>query len=252
MPYTDEGVRQRIASVKNWYHRIEVRPGIVTPGVNDSPTCLRLLNLPADCRGLRVLDLGTRDGFFAFELERRGAEVVAVDYQPCDATGFRVAAELVGSKVVYIQDNIYNLSPEKYGTFDLVLFLGLIYHLPDPLWCLSLVRAVCKNLLILETHAIDNCFSLPDGSAIPIASISNKLLDIPLMQFYAGDALNKDYSNYWGPNVKCMQEMLVESGFAVEEQLVQGSRAIFRCKVVANSQRHWQINVARGKLGIAA
>jgi hypothetical protein len=66
-------------------------PGITTPGINNTAQVLALLDLPDDARGLRVLDLGTR-GFFAFEMERRGAEVIAVDYIPKDQTGFAVAS----------------------------------------------------------------------------------------------------------------------------------------------------------------
>ena len=74
---SDEQVRERIAAVPHWYHQIEVRPGIVTPGINDSAGTLAQLDLPQDCTGLRALDIGARDGFFSFELERRGAQVVA-------------------------------------------------------------------------------------------------------------------------------------------------------------------------------
>ena len=66
----DPVTRAMIAGYKSWYHRIEVRPGIITPGANDSPLNLQMLQLPADCSGMRVLDIGARDGFFSFELER--------------------------------------------------------------------------------------------------------------------------------------------------------------------------------------
>ncbi len=93
---TDADARAMISAYPRWYHRIEVRPGLITPGVNDSPGTLQMLQLPSDCTGMRVLDIGTRDGFFAFELERRGADVVAVDYMPAERTGFPIAAQLLG------------------------------------------------------------------------------------------------------------------------------------------------------------
>jgi len=119
-------IRARIATVPVWYHQIDLGGGIITPGFNRSAEVLEWMDIPADCRGLRVLDVGARDGFFAFEFERRGAEVVAVDYLPRNETGFDVAAELLGSRVSYIEDNVYYLTPERYGTFDIVLFLGLL------------------------------------------------------------------------------------------------------------------------------
>jgi tRNA (mo5U34)-methyltransferase len=103
---TAANISEELAGFPHWYHRIEVAPGIVTPGINDSPAALRALGLPDDLTGRRVLDIGTRDGFFAFECERRGAEVVAVDAAPLEHTGFAIAARLLGSKVRYEQRSI--------------------------------------------------------------------------------------------------------------------------------------------------
>jgi len=213
---TDDEVRAQIATVAHWYHRIEVRPGIVTPGINDSPLVLRQLRLPDDCRNLRVLDLGTRDGYFAFELERRGAEVLAVDYMPLEVTGFSIASRLVGSRVRYLHENLYNLNPDTIGTFDLVLFLGLLYHLPDPIRALRIVRSLSRSRMILETLVIDD------------------LKSVPIMRFFPGDSLGGDPSNYWGPNVACVRAMLAETEFAVARDVQMGDRALFDCGVITN------------------
>ncbi|MEZ0389208.1 MAG: class I SAM-dependent methyltransferase, partial [Verrucomicrobium sp.] len=77
-----------------------------------------LFDFPQDCRGMRVLDIGTRDGYFAFECERRGAEVLAVDYFPAEQTGFAIAARLLNSSVEYRQKNMYELSAAELGQFD--------------------------------------------------------------------------------------------------------------------------------------
>jgi hypothetical protein len=89
MMRSDADVWNELNSVK---YQTPIQPGITTPGINNTAQVLALLDLPDDARGLRVLDLGTRDGFFAFEMERRGAEVIAVDYIPKDQTGFAVAS----------------------------------------------------------------------------------------------------------------------------------------------------------------
>src|SRR5215211_2845679 len=95
-----EEIDQVLSSTPHWYHQIELSPGVFTPGNNDSATFLALLELPRDLSGKRVLDLGTRDGYFAFEAERRGAaEVVAVDYVPATSTGFAAVAKFFDSKV---------------------------------------------------------------------------------------------------------------------------------------------------------
>ncbi len=262
---------ERIGSVKNWYHRIEVRPGVFTPGVNETAAVLRLLDLPADLTGKRVLDLGTRDGFFAFETARRGAAVVAVDYLASDQTGFKVAAELLsadvtytdaatrpvsppraadprGGQITYVQENIYNLSAGQHGTFDVVLCLGLLYHLPDPLHALRILRELCHDALYLETHVIDEALLRPDGTFVPMRALAAELPEIPLMQFFPGDALNNDFTNYWAPNLRCMELMLRESNFAVLETIPNGHRGIFKCRAGDNAQLKYFMDVATGAL----
>src|SRR5579859_2699392 len=85
------------ASVGHWHHAMQIYPGVITPGAYDPSELLPHLDLPDDCSQARVLDVGARDGFFAFELERRGAAVVAVDPQDPTESGFAVAAKWLGS-----------------------------------------------------------------------------------------------------------------------------------------------------------
>jgi tRNA (mo5U34)-methyltransferase len=240
-------VQTKVDSVPHWYHRIEVARGVVTPGVTNSDVYLPFLSIPEDCSGKRVLDLGTRDGYFAFEYERRGAEVVAIDYMPREATGFGVAAELLGSRVEYLQANIYDVRPERFGTFDIVLFLGLLYHLPDPLGALELVRAISRDMMFLETQLLDNALLMANGSFARLSDIAPKLDGIPLMQFYPGKALNDDWTNYWAPNLPCIVGMLNECRFRVGAHKVYGSRAIFRCTAVEDANLEHHMAIARGR-----
>jgi tRNA (mo5U34)-methyltransferase len=229
---SDKQIRERIAAVAHWYHQIEIRPGITTPGINNSAHTLRQLDLAARYDGLRVLDIGARDGYFSFELERRGAEVVAVDYMDPAETGFPVARELLGSSVDFHVENIYDLSPERHGTFDLVLFLGLLYHLRDPLLALDRIWDVCNPgaVLMLETQLLDNAVLLANGSFRALSDIDPTLNDMCLMQFYPEDSLNGDHSNYWAPNSACTRGMLRAAGFAVTSEAVGGARGIFHAR----------------------
>lgn len=229
--YTREEAIALTSAYTNWYHRIEVAEGVVTPGINDTPTYFGLFNFPQDCRGMRVLDIGTRDGYFAFEFERRGAEVLAVDYYPAEKTGFAIAAKLCNSEVEYLQKNIYELSAAELGQFDIVLLLGLIYHLPDPMLALSLGRALCRDRLYLETQVIDRAFLQEDGSFTTLQELQPGLLSRPIMQFYPRDALNNDFTNYWAPNEACMQAMLEENLFRVDRVIPNGARALFECTI---------------------
>ncbi len=228
-------------------HRIEVRPGIVTPGSTDSPLLLHHLGLPDDCSGLRVLDLGARDGFFSFEMERRGAEVLAIDYIPPDLTGFPIAAKILGSQVVFRQQNLYNLTADDLGTFDIVLFLGLLYHLPDPLWALRIVRSLCKTRMYMETIVIDNAMLMPDGTDVPLASIDPRLASLPIMQFFPGAVRDSDPTNWWGPNVRCVEALLAETAFSVERVTLFGDRrVVLACVAVPPSSSTYYLNSSSG------
>ena len=243
---SDADARAMVAAYPSWYHRIEVRPGIVTPGANDSPLNLRMLDLPPDCSGMRVLDLGARDGFFSFELERRGAEVLAIDYMPAERTGFPIAAQLLGSRVVLRQANLYHLTAAEIGTFDLVLFLGLLYHLPDPIRAIRIVRSLCTWRMYLETLVIDEAVLMPDGSEAPLAQIDQRLAAVPLMQFFPGAVCNGDPTNYWGPNVRCVEAMLAEAEFRVERVARVPRRAVFQCAAVSSPESAYFLNAADG------
>ncbi|MCU1349271.1 MAG: hypothetical protein JWO56_2301 [Acidobacteria bacterium] len=232
MDMTDDEVRARIAAVPHWYHPIELRHGIVTPGTNDARTVLEILDLPADCRGMRILDLGTRDGFFAFELERRGAEVVAVDYVAMTDSGFAVAAELLGSRVTYLQRNLYELTAAELGTFDIVLFLGLLYHLPDPLGALRVVRSLARQRMYLETLVLD---------------FGGEMDELPLMRFFAGSSWAGDPTNYWGPNVRCIEEMLGETEFTARRVVRFGDRGVFACETASSPVTAYYMQIATGR-----
>jgi tRNA (mo5U34)-methyltransferase len=154
-----EEARRRIAGL-NWWHTIEVAPGVVTPGSWDlRPTAARM-PWPSSIAGLRCLDVGTMDGFWAFELERRGAgEVLAIDPSAVAGPGprerFRVAAELLGSRAEYRDLDVYDLDPAAVGEFDLVVMGYVLQMLRDPLRGLEAVRSVCRgHLILLETVSI--------------------------------------------------------------------------------------------------
>lgn len=233
--------QELIDSVDPWYHQIEVLPGLTTPGVNDSQLVLRALDLPDDMSGLRVLDIGTRDGFFAFECERRGANVTAVDYMPSEQTGFPVARELLGSKVEFQQANVYDLSHEKFGEFDLVLFLGVLYHLRDPMLALDRIWDLCRGRLIVETQIIDDGLLTPEGDFVRLVDLDPRLSNIPLMQFYPGDSLNADPTCVWAPNEAGLRAMLEEVGFSVDGQFRLGQRGLaFATWQDDHERRYWR------------
>ncbi|HEY4096725.1 MAG TPA: methyltransferase domain-containing protein [Baekduia sp.] len=227
-PPTDrEEILARIAEVPHWHHAIPITPEITTPGVQHSAAMIETVQIPEDCTGMRVLDIGARDGLFSFEAERRGAtEIVALDNVPPEKTGFAVAKELLGSKAEYVTDNVYNLSAERFGTFDLVFFFGVLYHLRHPLLGLDRIWDVCNDgaLMYVETHMMDEGVVQWDGTFKKLDDYHPDLKDLPLVQFFPGTMLANDFTSKWGPSQVGLRGMLEAAGFDTTREWMVATR----------------------------
>ena len=208
--------RTRVGDVR-WYHTIDFGQGLVTAGVDDSAYRLARLDFPPSLGGRSVLDIGAWDGFFSFEAERRGAaRVLASDWYSWHGpgwgtkAGFELARTIFGSHVEDIDVDVMDLSPERVGTFDVVLFLGVLYHLPHPLLALERVAAVTRGLLILET-------------VVDLIGLRR-----PAMAFYPERQLNNDPTNWWGPNAAAVHAMLRAVGFARIRTVTPQRSVIYR------------------------
>jgi tRNA (mo5U34)-methyltransferase len=209
-----------VAAHGRWWHEIELPGGIVTPGDDSNRLKVPILDrigFPADMKGMRALDIGCSDGFFSFEMERRGADVLAIDFVPETYTGFAVARDILGSRVEYRMETVYNLTPAKHGTFDLVLFMGVLYHLRKPLAALDAIRSVTRTggEVYVGTMLIDEFVQLPDGRVTTLAELNPLLPSIPLWQAYPGGSLNGDFTNCTAPNRRALEVALEESQFRV-------------------------------------
>lgn len=181
-----------------WWHQIELPDGSVTPGLDRSAEKLAALHLP-DLKGKTVLDVGAFDGYFSFAAERLGASrVVAVDtyvwQRPGGKDGFEYARRALGSNVEDLEVEVLDISPETVGEFDVVFFLGVLYHMRHPLLSLEKMASVTKERLIMET-LVDLTF-----------------LRSPAAAFYPWKML-RDETNWWGPNKAAVVGMLQTVGF---------------------------------------
>jgi len=201
-----------VSQVKHWHHCIELLPGLVTPGSYDPAFLLEKLRLPARLDGSRVLDVGTSDGYFARELWRRGAAVSAVDYRGKTDHGYWVTEAVSGMEVAYHKQNIYDLSPAALGTFDTVLLLGVLYHLPDMLRAIHLMHSLTARHLFIETHC--------DNTAAP---------NIAYARYYKGRTLSGDPTNFWSPNRRCVLDMLEDAGFEIDRDEAWSDRLFVAC-----------------------
>jgi tRNA (mo5U34)-methyltransferase len=176
-----ERLRDRFDEI-GWYHTQELAPGLVTPGMFDLRPYVDRYGIPADLSGKRVLDVGTFEGFWAFELERRGATVTALDVdsvQELDwpprlrpqedgrrGEGFELARAAIGSSVERVGCSIYDASPDRLGgRFDLVFCGSVLIHLRDPMLALERMAGLCAGELIFADEYSRRLAWLPFGGA---------------------------------------------------------------------------------------
>jgi tRNA (mo5U34)-methyltransferase len=216
--------RSAVASVELWYHTMELAPGVVTPGWFDLRPIVERMPWP-DVRGKRCLDIGPWDGFLSFELERRGAaEVVATDIgSPAEwdwpallrgrgpaylerlagsspGAGLEVARRVLGSAVERVEISVYDLSPERLGSFDVIVCGSLLLHLRDPIRALEAIRGVCGGVF-LSAEQIRPGLTLLRRRA-------------PLMDFRAGERCQ-----WWIPNAAGHRAMVAAGGFEIERSV---------------------------------
>lgn len=197
-----EEAQRLVDAVPHWHHAYEIVPGVRSRGAYAPAPMMEQMGLPARLDGMTAIDIGCSDGFFTFELERRGADVLAVDASP-PTPGFALAHRLRGSSVEHVRDNIYDMTPARYGRFDIVLFCGVLYHLRHPLLGIDIASQLCRGTLAVETHGLDDGFVLPDGG---MGTLDDTRLQ--LMQFYPGRELSGDESNWWAPSLSCLSSMV--------------------------------------------
>lgn len=165
---------------------------------------LASFRLPADLRGKRVLDIGPWDGYYTFEMERRGAEVTSVDYVDLDT--FRMLHRAFDSKAKYLRMDVYELDPKQLGMFDIVLCLGVLYHLKHPLLTLEKICAVCRDVCVVDTFVVDG-EDRQRGIDPPL----------PYAEFYEMAELGGQLDNWTGPTVGAVEAWIRAAGFAWAE-----------------------------------
>lgn len=208
-----------------WYHSIELPDGSLIAGlikVEDQRARFDAFGIPADLRGARVLDVGAATGWCTFELERRGAEVVAVDC--VEYEDFRVAHKLLGSRADYRILDMEEMTPERLGVFDYVLFFGVLYHLRHPLLGLERICALTRNTAFVESFVCDGHLSDAERAAGPVT-----------MEFYESDELGGQIDNWVGPTQNCLLALCRSAGFVrAEFRYVSDRRAGVVCR------RRWE------------
>jgi tRNA (mo5U34)-methyltransferase len=209
----------RIRRHTGWWHSFELPGDAKIEGVSTlefQKERLAAFPIPENLQGKRVLDIGTWDGWFAFEMERRGAEVVAIDCW--DNPRFREMHAILNSRVDYRRFDVYELTPDRIGKFDIVLFMGVLYHLKHPLLALERVCALTTDLAAVESFVLREEHR-PKAAA-----------ERPLMEFYENDEMGGQTDNWCAPNLHCLLALCRTAGFArVEPREVLEFSACVAC-----------------------
>ncbi len=202
----DQDVRERLQDLSKvyWHHTLRLLPDLIVEGGKTAEMLEAereaILGI-VDLAGRSVVDVGTWNGYFAFEAKRAGArQVIATDSYVWRSPLFRGRETFeIARECLDIAVEAREIDPTEFpgdiGSVDVVLFLGVFYHMADPILVLNKVASVANDLLVIETH--------------------EDLLNLrrPAMAFYPGTTLNNDGSNWWGPNPECMRELLAAVGF---------------------------------------
>jgi len=188
---------------RHWFHTFEIAPGLWTAGhyKPDPAWLFELMGVARDLGGRRALDMGCADGLYAFEFARRGAEVTAVDVFTPEFRNVQFLSELWQIPVRYVQSTVYTYQAEPA---DVVLALGVLYHLQYPLLGLHCLNALCRDQLVLESE---------------VRRGWGKTL-----RFLPGQELNNDPSNWWVPTKRCLRAMVESAGFRIEKAIQHAPR----------------------------
>ena len=200
--------------------------------------------LPEDLSGARALDIGCNAGFYSFELARRGAHVVGIDIDEHYLRQARWAADEFGlaDRVEWRQMGVYDLA-RMDETFDVILFLGVLYHLRHPLLALDLVAERAAGSVVVQTLTAPGEEELLTPRDLPIEERSVlREPGWPTMAFIEHE-LAGDPTNWWAPTSACVEAMLRTSGLDVVER---PGHEIYVCR--ARELRYWHREQLRGEL----
>jgi tRNA (mo5U34)-methyltransferase len=208
---------------QKWYHTLELAPGRWTDGWFDLRPAVEHYGLPGDMSGMRVLEVGPWDGFWSFEMERRGAEVVAIDvdderdldwpprHRPATfpeeprGRGFALAKEILGSRVERIECSVYDATPERFGQFDLVFCGSVLIHLRDQMLALQRIADLSRDAFI----------------SAEVYQPFLDLIPVPAARFQA----HRNSVEFWRPGARTWKRMIWAAGFDSVER-----RARFRMR----------------------
>lgn len=236
---TTEEIRKRAGELGPWFQNLDLRGVMTAPEhfLGDYPSVKwkRFAHaVPADLTGMSVLDIGCNAGFYSIEMKKRGAKsVLGIDSDDDYLKQARFASMVLGVDVEFRRMSVYDV--EELGRrFDLVLFMGVLYHLRHPLLALDLIyENVAGGLVVFQSmlRGADGPEDVEDDYPFSERSVFDRPA-FPKLHFieknYSGDA-----TNWWLPNRACAEAMLRSAGFDI---LSNPEKEVFICK---RGERGW-------------
>lgn len=232
---TTQEIEQRVHELGPWFHNLDLNGVKTAPKhfLGDYPAIKWRAfahAIPSDLRGKTVLDIGCNAGFYSMEMKRRGARsVVGIDYDESYLAQARFASKVLGLDIEFRQLSVYDVA-ELGERFDIVLFMGVLYHLRHPLLALDLLHEhAAGDLLVFQSmqrgtpEAAEFDRDYPFGETAIFEDPR-----FPRMYFIEHD-YSHDNTNWWIPNRACAEAMLRSAGFEIAEH---PEEEVFVCKRV--------------------
>ena len=224
MKTEQELLRARIAELGPWFHNMSVGGVLTAPDhfLGDYPEVKYRHfrdTIPADLTGMRVLDIGCNAGFYSLEMKRRKAErVLGIDTDERYLKQARFAAEVSHLDIEFRRMAVWDVAALG-ERFDLVIFMGVLYHLRHPLLALDLIyEHVAADMLLFQSmqRGSDRLIEVAEDYEITAAAPFDEP-GFPRLHFIE-HCYSHDPTNWWIPNRACVEAMLRSSGFAIESQ----------------------------------
>lgn len=220
---TTPGIRRRVKELGPWFHNMKLHGVQTAPEhfLHDYPankfsTFAHVI--PQSLAGKSVLDIGCNAGFYSMEMKRRGAaRVLGLDHDERYLAQARFAAEVNGYDIEFRQLSVYDIA-SLGERFDLVIFMGVLYHLRHPLLALDLLREhVVGDLLLFQTMQRGSERVDPVAEDYDFVEQEHfKKAGYPKLHFIEHSYAH-DWTNWWAPNAACSAAMLRSAGFAILE-----------------------------------
>lgn len=248
--WSTAAIQERVHQLGKWFHNLDLRGVQTAPDhfLGDYPR-FKFQGfahaLPQDLSGRTVLDIGCNAGFYSLEMKRRGADrVVGIDSDETYLAQARFAAEVSNMEIEFHQLSVYDVA-ELGEKFDLVIFMGVLYHLRHPMLALDLIREhVARDLMLFQSMQRGSKEIFETAQDYPFSEREIfQSFDFPAAYFIE-KRYSKDPTNWWIPNRSCVEAMLRGTGFTIIDH---PEDEVYICKINPRHKEQGAVYPSKGR-----